>query len=164
MKKVIIVFFSLIVCCEGFAQSWNSSEREFAYWRQAELVADADSPFYYYNGVTTLAGVRYGGLRAGVGLGLHYGYSRFQGYGDIIVPLFLSLQADIINAGKFAPFIDIRGGADLDIEWQNIIPFAQYGVGFRYSRVSISIGTKHQRLAKNAIMKYEYLITLGLSF
>lgn len=164
MKKIIVTLLLVMASVSSFAQSWNSSEREFAYWRQAELIADADSPFGYYNGVTTLAGVRYGGFRAGVGLGLHYGYSRFQGYGDIIVPLFLSLQADIINAGKFAPFIDIRGGADLDIEWQNIIPFAQYGVGFRYSRVSISIGTKHQRLAKNAIMKYEYLITLGLSF
>lgn len=164
MKKTLFVLLLVMASVSSFAQSWNSSEREFAYWRQAELVADADSPFYYYNGVTTLAGVGYGGLRAGVGLGLHYGYSRFQGYGDIVAPLFLCFQADIINAGKFAPFIDIRGGADLDIEWQHIIPFAQYGVGFRYSRVSISIGTKHQRLAKNAIQKYEYLITLGLSF
>lgn len=164
MKKTLFVLLLVFASVSSFAQSWNSSEREFAYWRQAELVADAESPFISYNGVTTLAGVGYGGLRAGVGLGLHYAYNPMQGYGDIVVPLFLSLQADIINAGKFAPFIDVRGGADLDIEWQNIIPFAQYGVGFRYSRVSISIGTKHQRLAKNAIRKYEYLITLGLSF
>ena len=128
-----------------------------------DLNGGGELPGMEYHGLSTGLGFQYYGVRLGLGTGAYFKCAP-SAWGDFEMPLFAIVQLDVYQFGKFAPYIEARGGVEFYPGGWKCVPFAKFGIGLKYKNLSLGVGNQIRKYGDVKGGRDEMVLCLGYSF